>query len=151
MIPRPTGRTSTISRLMIMTVRALPCSYFDSSFAVTGQDTLHGGIYGWDRRNWTIAHKSSTSVTYQHLDAADEGFPGNVTVYVSRVLYISVTRHPYSPLSGHPLCSIWGTEDSRSRYCNGGDAYHGDTTYLLVCATIVSRKFFLTSSDQQEP
>ena len=49
---------------------------------ITGQDTLHGGIYGWDRRNWTIVTKSPTSVTYHHLDAADEGFPGNVSAYV---------------------------------------------------------------------
>ena len=48
----------------------------------SGQDTLHGGIYGWDRRNWTIVAKSKTSVTYHHLDAADEGFPGNVSAYV---------------------------------------------------------------------
>ncbi|KAG6846839.1 hypothetical protein H0H93_011493, partial [Arthromyces matolae] len=45
--------------------------------------TLHGGIIGWDRRNWTIVHQTSTSVTYKHLDAADEGFPGNVTAYVT--------------------------------------------------------------------
>ncbi|OJT14643.1 Aldose 1-epimerase [Trametes pubescens] len=44
-----------------------------------GQDTLHGGIYGWDRRNWTIVEKTKTSVTYLHIDDADEGFPGTVT------------------------------------------------------------------------
>ncbi|THH14452.1 hypothetical protein EW146_g5886 [Bondarzewia mesenterica] len=48
-----------------------------------GQDTLHGGIYGWDRRNWTVVSKSPTSVTYHHLDAADEGFPGNVSAFVT--------------------------------------------------------------------
>lgn len=65
------------------------------------QDTLHGkmretringqvltpaslgGIFGWDRRNWTITRKSRTSVTYRHIDAADEGFPGTVTALVS--------------------------------------------------------------------
>ncbi|KAJ7678706.1 galactose mutarotase-like protein [Mycena rosella] len=45
-----------------------------------GQVTLHGGIYGWDRRNWTLVSASPTSVTYQHIDTADEGFPGTVTV-----------------------------------------------------------------------
>ncbi|KAJ7461738.1 galactose mutarotase-like protein [Mycena galericulata] len=44
------------------------------------KDTLHGGILGWDRRNWTLVEKSPTSVTYRHVDTADEGFPGNVTV-----------------------------------------------------------------------
>ncbi|KII84547.1 hypothetical protein PLICRDRAFT_179370 [Plicaturopsis crispa FD-325 SS-3] len=51
-----------------------------------GQDTLHGGIYGWDRRNWTITEKSETSVTYRHFDAADEGFPGNVTAFATHTV-----------------------------------------------------------------
>ncbi|KAI0784444.1 galactose mutarotase-like protein [Abortiporus biennis] len=51
-----------------------------------GQDTLHGGIYGWDRRNWTIVSKTKTSVTYHHLDAADEGFPGNVSAFATHTV-----------------------------------------------------------------
>ncbi|KAJ7204777.1 galactose mutarotase-like protein [Mycena pura] len=43
-------------------------------------NTLHGGIYGWDRRNWTVVETSPTSITYQHIDYADEGFPGIVHV-----------------------------------------------------------------------
>ena len=58
-----------------------------------GQDTLHGGIYGWDRRNWTIVERTSTSVTYFHLDHADEGFPGYVEAHVSSILA------PYSSTS----------------------------------------------------
>ena len=50
------------------------------------QDTLHGGIYGWDRRNWTIVARNQTSVTYFHLDRADEGFPGFVEAHVSSSL-----------------------------------------------------------------
>lgn len=53
----------------------------------SGQDTLHGGIYGWDRRNWTIVEKTSTSVTYLHIDPADEGFPGTVTALVDFMLW----------------------------------------------------------------
>ena len=45
-----------------------------------GQVALHGGTVGWDRRNWTIVAKGPTSVTYQHIDLAEEGFPGDVTV-----------------------------------------------------------------------
>ncbi|TFY82141.1 hypothetical protein EWM64_g1876 [Hericium alpestre] len=67
---RPTAQTSSISRQM----------------DYDGQDTLHGGIYGWDRRNWTIVSKSTSSVTYHHLDAADEGFPGDVNVYVTHTV-----------------------------------------------------------------
>lgn len=44
---------------------------------------VSGGIFGWDRRNWTITSRSKTSVTYQHIDNADEGFPGVVTAFVS--------------------------------------------------------------------
>ncbi|KAG5350683.1 hypothetical protein C0989_009821 [Termitomyces sp. Mn162] len=51
-----------------------------------GEVTLHGGIYGWDRRNWTIVSKTQTSVTYKHIDAADEGFPGNVTAYATHTV-----------------------------------------------------------------
>ncbi|THU97940.1 galactose mutarotase-like protein [Dendrothele bispora CBS 962.96] len=47
------------------------------------QDTLHGGIYGWDRRNWTIVSKTTSSVTYKHVDEADEGFPGIVTAFAT--------------------------------------------------------------------
>ncbi|KIJ51308.1 hypothetical protein M422DRAFT_776587 [Sphaerobolus stellatus SS14] len=39
-----------------------------------GQDTLHSGIYGWDRRNWTVVSHSKTSITFAHVDNADEGF-----------------------------------------------------------------------------
>ncbi|TFK98452.1 galactose-1-epimerase [Pterulicium gracile] len=46
-----------------------------------GQVTLHGGIIGWDRRNWTISEKKPSSVTYKHIDDGDEGFPGKVIVY----------------------------------------------------------------------
>ncbi|KDR66536.1 hypothetical protein GALMADRAFT_259029 [Galerina marginata CBS 339.88] len=48
-----------------------------------GEVTLHGGINGWDRRNWTVVEKSPTSVTYKHVDNADEGFPGIVTAFAT--------------------------------------------------------------------
>ncbi|KAF9262466.1 galactose mutarotase-like protein [Marasmius fiardii PR-910] len=51
-----------------------------------GQVTLHGGILGWDRRNWTVVSKTRSSVTYKHLDAADEGFPGNVTAFATHTV-----------------------------------------------------------------
>jgi aldose 1-epimerase len=51
-----------------------------------GADTLHGGIIGWDRHNFTIVARTRNSVTYRHLDKADEGFPGNVTADVTYTL-----------------------------------------------------------------
>ncbi|TFK55900.1 galactose mutarotase-like protein [Heliocybe sulcata] len=44
-----------------------------------GTDTLHGGTDGFDRRTWTIANKSESSVTFSLLDPDGmQGFPGNV-------------------------------------------------------------------------
>jgi len=53
---------------------------------------LHGGIIGWDRRNWTLEAKTDTSVTYKHIDTADEGFPGTVTVFVSCLTLNSISQ-----------------------------------------------------------
>ncbi|EEB93877.1 hypothetical protein MPER_07412 [Moniliophthora perniciosa FA553] len=84
-----------------------------------GQVTLHGGIYGWDRRNWTIVSRSSTSVTYQHIDDGDENWPGKVTVLATHSVLnggihktevkaeatektpIMVTQHIYWNLDGY--------------------------------------------------
>uniref|UniRef100_A0A0W0ETF1 Galactose mutarotase-like protein n=1 Tax=Moniliophthora roreri TaxID=221103 RepID=A0A0W0ETF1_MONRR len=83
-----------------------------------GQVTLHGGIYGWDRRNWTIVSRSPTSVTYQHIDDGDENWPGKVTVLATHTVQnggilktevkakateetpIMVTQHIYWNLDG---------------------------------------------------
>ncbi|KAH6908842.1 galactose mutarotase-like protein [Coprinopsis sp. MPI-PUGE-AT-0042] len=51
-----------------------------------GEVTLHGGLIGWDRRNWTLVAKSRTSVTYKHVDEADEGFPGTVTALATHTV-----------------------------------------------------------------
>ncbi|CAE6509872.1 unnamed protein product [Rhizoctonia solani] len=48
--------------------------------------TLHGGEIGWDRRNWTLVGSTPSSLTFQHLDPADEGFPGNVSAKVTYTL-----------------------------------------------------------------
>ncbi|KAF5336545.1 hypothetical protein D9611_006726 [Ephemerocybe angulata] len=57
-----------------------------NSSRILGQVTLHGGLIGWDRRNWTVVEKSETSVTYKHIDKADEGFPGTVTAYATHTV-----------------------------------------------------------------
>lgn len=48
-----------------------------------GRHTLHGGNCGWDRKTWTVHQKSGTSVTFQHIDTAEEGFPGVVTAFTT--------------------------------------------------------------------
>ncbi|TFY52559.1 hypothetical protein EVG20_g10501 [Dentipellis fragilis] len=92
-----------------------------------GPNTLHGGTLGWDRRNWTIVDKNATSVTYHHLDTADEGFPGYVDAYVTHSVDngqlrsqvhatasaqtpIMVTQHMYWNLDGfRTSTSDWNT------------------------------------------
>lgn len=43
-----------------------------------GEDTLHGGLVGYDQRNWTVVSQSDDSITFGFLDNALEGFPGAV-------------------------------------------------------------------------
>ncbi|KAI4123059.1 MAG: hypothetical protein LQ347_006291 [Umbilicaria vellea] len=48
-----------------------------------GKDTLHGGIVGYDQRNWTIVSANTSSITFSLLDEAFEGFPGNIITYAT--------------------------------------------------------------------
>lgn len=52
-----------------------------------GENCLHGGIVGFNERVWDIVGQTAYSVSL-HLRAADgeEGFPGNMDVYVTYVL-----------------------------------------------------------------
>ncbi|KIY03596.1 uncharacterized protein Z520_00287 [Fonsecaea multimorphosa CBS 102226] len=43
-----------------------------------GADTLHGGVVGYDQRNWTVVASSSSSITFSLLDTGFQGFPGTV-------------------------------------------------------------------------
>jgi aldose 1-epimerase len=48
-----------------------------------GTDTLHGGVVGYDQRNWTVTSLSDTSITFTLLDDAFEGFPGSVITHAT--------------------------------------------------------------------
>ncbi|KAG9124340.1 hypothetical protein FRC07_011977 [Ceratobasidium sp. 392] len=48
-----------------------------------GLATIHGGKIGWDRRNWTFAGTTRSSIAFTHFDPGDENFPGNVTAKVT--------------------------------------------------------------------
>ncbi|KAG6830846.1 hypothetical protein H0H92_014498 [Tricholoma furcatifolium] len=53
----------------------------------SGNNTLHGGTDGFDRRTWTVAEKSANSVTFTMVDPNGmEGFPGTVTTAVKYTL-----------------------------------------------------------------
>ena len=59
-----------------------------------GLDTLHGGVDGYDRRNWTVLNLNETSITFSLLDPdGSQGFPG--TVYTTATF--SLSSHPSGP------------------------------------------------------
>ncbi|EPS45670.1 hypothetical protein H072_338 [Dactylellina haptotyla CBS 200.50] len=43
-----------------------------------GLNPLHGGLVGYDKRNWTITAQNKSSITFTFLDPGYEGFPGTV-------------------------------------------------------------------------
>ncbi|SMR41373.1 unnamed protein product [Zymoseptoria tritici ST99CH_1E4] len=51
-----------------------------------GANTLHGGLIGYDQQNWTVVAQSSSSITFMHYDAADQGFPGDLLNYATYTL-----------------------------------------------------------------
>ncbi|KAF8161157.1 galactose mutarotase-like domain-containing protein [Crassisporium funariophilum] len=52
-----------------------------------GNNTLHGGVDGFDRRVWSIVKKSSSSVTFALVDPnGTQGFPGTVVTTVTYTL-----------------------------------------------------------------
>lgn len=49
----------------------------------TGNNTLHGGLVGYDRRPWNVDKVSAHSVTFSLVDpSGTEGFPGTVKTTV---------------------------------------------------------------------
>ncbi|KAF8607743.1 galactose mutarotase-like protein [Ceratobasidium sp. AG-I] len=52
-----------------------------------GIDTLHGGLTGYDRRNWTPLEVSKSKVVYHLIDPdGTQGFPGTVNAIVTYTL-----------------------------------------------------------------
>jgi aldose 1-epimerase len=71
----------------------------NSTFTIDGQDyhitpnenkganTLHGGLDGWDWRNFTVVAQTKDSITFSIVDPdGKEGFPGEVVSYVTYTL-----------------------------------------------------------------
>lgn len=48
-----------------------------------GADTLHGGVVGYDMRNWTVTSHSESSITFTLLDQGFEKFPGDVITHAT--------------------------------------------------------------------
>ncbi|MCE0493654.1 galactose-1-epimerase [Vibrio salinus] len=84
-----------------------------------GENTLHGGRKGFDKRRWTIINPSEREVTFSLKSAdGDQGFPGNLSASVRYFLTddnrleihyqadvdktcpVNLTNHAYFNLSG---------------------------------------------------
>ncbi|KII95246.1 hypothetical protein PLICRDRAFT_48209 [Plicaturopsis crispa FD-325 SS-3] len=89
-----------------------------------GTDTLHGGLVGFDRRNWTVAHKTGNSVTFTLVDPAGmQGFPGEVNTTVTYTLEpkaiwnitIHATASEETPilLSGHHYWNLEAYQETQ--------------------------------------
>jgi hypothetical protein len=62
----------------------LNCRRSRYSSADAGNNTLHGGLKGYDRRVWKLQNSSLNSATFVLIDpAGNEGFPGTVSTTVS--------------------------------------------------------------------
>jgi len=89
-----------------------------------GLDTLHGGAYGWDYRNWTVVAHTTDSITFS-IDDPDGsegmGFPGEVIAYVTytltpyqwhlRMTALSTTKKTPIMLSSHTYWNLDGKFD----------------------------------------
>jgi aldose 1-epimerase len=67
----------------------------DYSLAVNnGPNALHGGLHGFDQKEWSVEEASETAVTLQYVSPdGEEGYPGRL-----------VTRVTYSVKDGNRLC-----------------------------------------------
>lgn len=71
-----------------------------------GINTLHGGIVGYDQRNWTVTSYNESSITFMLEDYGYEDFPGRVITYATYVVKsrdkgpILTTRLVSIPLDG---------------------------------------------------
>ncbi len=89
-----------------------------------GANSLHGGIHGFNEKEWEIVFQSQQSITFHYLaQDGEEGYPGNVDVFVTyRVdnnalsinyeattdcaTIINLTNHAYFNLRGDAAATI---------------------------------------------
>ncbi|KAG6359812.1 hypothetical protein INS49_010865 [Diaporthe citri] len=87
--------------------------------APDGADTLHGGLDGWDWRNFTVESVSENSITFSIFDPdGKEGFPGDVLSYITytlgdmtwdfKMVAVSLTKKTPIMLSSHTYWNLDG-------------------------------------------
>jgi galactose mutarotase-like enzyme len=83
-IGRVANRIANCSFTLEGTTYHTPCN---EASPVDGNDTLHGGTVGFDRRVWTISSSTASSVRLSYFSPdGEEGFPGDVHVNVTHTL-----------------------------------------------------------------
>jgi aldose 1-epimerase len=66
-------------------------------------NSLHGGPDGWDKRLWSVASRSATSVTLTLVSPdGDMGFPGQVTASVTYAVDGSIVRITHTATTDAP-------------------------------------------------
>jgi len=84
-----------------------------------GADTLHGGLDGWDWRNFTVVSHTNSSITFSIVDPdGKEGFPGEVVSYITytlegmewnfKMVAIATTKKTPIMLSSHTYWNLDG-------------------------------------------
>ncbi len=84
-----------------------------------GENSLHGGVEGFDKKRWTVVERSASQVVFAlHSQDGDQGYPGNLDVKVTYTLTdanelaiayeahtdqtcpVNLTNHAYFNLAG---------------------------------------------------
>lgn len=94
--------------------------------APDGADTLHGGLDGWDWRNFTVESYTTDSITFSIVDPdGKEGFPGEVISYITyslgkmtwdfKMVAIATTKKTPIMLSSHTYWNLDGFTNNETQ------------------------------------
>ena len=86
-----------------------------------GKNTLHGGLDGWDWRNFTVVSHTTSSITFSIVDPdGKEGFPGEVISYVTYTMSPNTWNIKIVALATTKKTPIMLTSHVRDNLCDAG-------------------------------
>ena len=86
-----------------------------------GKNTLHGGLDGWDWRNFTVVSHTTSSITFSIVDPdGKEGFPGEVISYVTYTMSPNTWNVKIVALATTKKTPIMLTSHVRDNLCDAG-------------------------------
>lgn len=99
-----------------------------------GLDSLHGGIVGYDQRNWTLVDYNTTTITFSLFDPGFDGYPGQVVTYAtfsvgpepsltSRLVTIPLDAPTPIMLTTHPYFNLDAFADPNNPTIDGHTLY----------------------------